>query len=155
TAAMSFNRAIDAQLDAANPRTAMRPIPTGQLSVRSVVVVALVGLLLLIVASSQLNTLCLLLSPVAVAALAGHSYTKRFTWACHFVLGFTDGIAPAGGWLAVSPAFTLPMMLLVCAVAFWISGFDIIYACQDVEFDRANGLRSVPARFGVPAALRL
>ena len=155
TAAMSFNRAIDARLDAANPRTAMRPIPTGRISVRATLILALLALLLLVVAAAQLNPLCLLLSPVAVAALAGYSYTKRFTWLCHFVLGFTDGIAPAGGWLGVSPAFTLPMALLACAVAVWISGFDIIYACQDVAFDRAAGLHSVPERFGVSAALRL
>jgi 4-hydroxybenzoate polyprenyltransferase len=155
TAAMSLNRAIDARHDAANPRTAMRPIPSGRLSVRATLVMALLSLLLLVVAAAQLNPLCLLLAPVAVAALVGYSYTKRFTWLCHFALGFTDGIAPAGGWLGVSPAFAAPMVLLVCAVAVWIAGFDIIYACQDVAFDRANGLHSVPARFGIPAALGL
>jgi 4-hydroxybenzoate polyprenyltransferase len=155
TAAMSFNRAIDARLDAANPRTAMRPIPAGQLSVRATVIMAVLSLLLLLLAAAQLNLLCLLLSPIAVAALAGYSYTKRFTWLCHFVLGFTDGIAPAGGWLAVSPVVTQPMVLLACAVAVWIAGFDIIYACQDVGFDRTHGLYSAPARFGIPAALRL
>jgi 4-hydroxybenzoate polyprenyltransferase len=155
TAAMSFNRAIDSRLDAANPRTAMRPIPAGRLSVRATVIMALASLLLLLLAAAQLNVLCLLLSPIAVAALAGYSYTKRFTWLCHFVLGFTDGIAPAGGWLAASPAVTLPMVLLACAVAVWIAGFDIIYACQDVGFDRTHGLHSAPARFGIPAALRL
>jgi 4-hydroxybenzoate polyprenyltransferase len=155
TAAMSFNRAIDARLDAANPRTAMRPIPAGRLSVRATLVMALLSLLLLVVAAAQLNPLCLLLSPIALIALAGYSYTKRFTWLCHFVLGFTDGIAPAGGWLGVSPAFALPMVLLACAVAVWIAGFDVIYACQDVAFDLANGLHSAPARFGIPAALRL
>jgi len=155
TAAMSFNRAIDARFDAVNPRTALRPIPAGRLSARATVVMALLGLLLLVVAAAQLNTLCLLLSPIAVAALAGYSYTKRFTWLCHFVLGLTDGIAPAGGWLGVSPTFALPMVLLACAVAVWIAGFDIIYACQDVAFDRAHGLHSIPARFGIPAALRV
>ncbi|HEX5691509.1 MAG TPA: UbiA-like polyprenyltransferase, partial [Roseiflexaceae bacterium] len=155
TAAMSFNRAIDARFDAANPRTAMRPIPTGQLSVRATLILAVLSLLLLVGAAAMLNPLCLLLSPIAVVALAGYSYTKRFTWLCHFVLGFTDGIAPAGGWLAVNPTFVLPMVLLACAVAVWIAGFDIIYACQDVAFDRANGLHSAPARFGIPAALRL
>jgi 4-hydroxybenzoate polyprenyltransferase len=155
TAAMSFNRAIDARLDALNPRTAMRPIPAGQLSQRAVVVVAVLALLVLIVAAAQLNPVCLLLSPVALAALVGYSYTKRFTWLCHFVLGFTDGIAPAGGWLAVRPLFTLPLLLLVCAVAVWIAGFDIIYACQDVAFDRQHRIASIPARFGIPAALRV
>jgi 4-hydroxybenzoate polyprenyltransferase len=155
TAAMSFNRAIDARYDAANPRTAMRPIPAGQLSVRATVIMAVLSLLLLVIAAAMLNPLCLLLAPIALAALAGYSYTKRFTWLCHLVLGFTDGIAPAGGWLAVSPTFTLPMVLLACAVAVWIAGFDMIYACQDVAFDRANGLHSAPARFGIPTALRL
>jgi len=155
TAAMSFNRAIDAQHDALNPRTAMRPIPAGQLSRRAVVIVAVLALLLLIIAAAQLNPICLLLSPVAVAALVGYSYTKRITWLCHFVLGFTDAIAPAGGWLAVQSQFTLPLLLLVCAVAVWIAGFDIIYACQDVAFDRQHGLASIPAHFGIPAALRI
>jgi 4-hydroxybenzoate polyprenyltransferase len=155
TAAMSFNRAIDARYDAANPRTAMRPIPAGRLSVRATLVMAGAALGLLVVAAAQLNPLCLLLSPIAVIALAGYSYTKRFTWLCHFALGITDGIAPAGGWLAISPSVTLPMLLLAGAVAVWIAGFDIIYACQDVAFDRSHGLHSAPARFGVPAALRL
>lgn len=153
TAAMSFNRAIDARFDAANPRTAMRPIPAGRLSVRATLLMALLGLALLVLSAWQLNWLCLLLSPLAVLALVGYSYTKRFTWLCHLALGFTDGIAPAGGWLAVRPSFSAPMLLLVCAVAIWIAGFDIIYACQDTDFDRANGLHSIPARFGIPAAL--
>lgn len=153
TAAMSFNRAIDARFDAANPRTAMRPIPAGHLSVRAVVFMAGASLLVLVFAAAQLNMVCLLLSPLAVAALVSYSYTKRFTWLCHLFLGFTDGIAPAGGWLAVNPVFTTPMVLLTCAVAVWIAGFDIIYACQDVAFDRQVGLYSIPARFGIPVAL--
>jgi 4-hydroxybenzoate polyprenyltransferase len=153
TAAMSFNRAIDARIDAANPRTAMRPIPAGRLSVRATLIMAATALALMVVAAAQLNPLCLLLSPIAVLALALYSYTKRFTWLCHIALGLTDAIAPAGGWLGVSPTFTLPMILLAGAVAVWIAGFDIIYACQDVEFDHAHGLHSVPARFGIPAAL--
>jgi len=155
TAAMSFNRAIDARIDAANPRTAMRPIPAGQLSVRATLIMAAAALGLLVIAAAQLNPLCLLLSPIAVAALALYSYTKRFTWLCHIALGLTDGIAPAGGWLGISPTFTLPILLLAGAVAVWIAGFDIIYACQDIAFDRANGLHSIPARFGIPAALRI
>ena len=155
TAAMSFNRAIDARIDAANPSTAMRPIPAGQLSVRATLIMAVAALGLLVVAAAQLNPLCLLLSPIAVFALALYSYTKRFTWLCHFALGLTDGIAPAGGWLGISPTFTVPMLLLAGAVAVWIAGFDIIYACQDIAFDRANGLHSIPARFGISAALRV
>jgi 4-hydroxybenzoate polyprenyltransferase len=155
TAAMSFNRAIDARIDAANPRTAMRPIPAGRLSVRATLIMAVAGLALLVVSAALLNPLCLVLAPIAVLALALYSYTKRFTWMCHFVLGLTDAIAPAGGWLGISPTFTLPMALLAGAVAVWITGFDIIYACQDVEFDRTHGLHSIPARFGIPAALRI
>ncbi len=155
TAAMSFNRLIDARIDAANPRTAARPIPSGLVSRRSVLVVAVGGLALLLLAAWQLNPLCFALSPIALIALTGYSYTKRFTWLSHGVLGITDAMAPAGGWLAVQPHFSGPMLLLACAVAIWIAGFDIIYACQDVAFDRRYGLHSVPARFGVGVALRV
>lgn len=155
TAAMSFNRLIDARIDAANPRTAQRLVPSGRLSQRSVLTVAVGGLGLLLLAAWQLNPFCLALSPIAVIALTGYSYTKRYTWLCHFALGFTDAIAPAGGWLAVQPTFTGSMLLLAFAVGIWIAGFDIIYACQDVEFDRRYGLFSIPARFGIPVALRI
>jgi len=155
TAAMSFNRLIDAHIDAKNPRTANRLIPSGKLSQRSVLVVALGSLFLLVLSAAQLNPLCLALSPLAVLALTGYSYTKRFTGLCHFVLGFTDAMAPAGGWLAVEPAFTPPMLLLAFAVGIWIAGFDIIYACQDIDFDRSHNIFSIPARFGIPTALRI
>ncbi|NJN65722.1 MAG: UbiA family prenyltransferase [Chloroflexaceae bacterium] len=155
TAAMSFNRVIDARIDAANQRTAYRPIPSGQLDQRSVLVVACGGLGLMLLAAWQLNPLCVALSPLAVVALTGYSFTKRFTWASHFILGLTDAMAPAGGWLAVQPEFTAPMLLLSLAVGIWIAGFDIIYACQDVDFDRQYGLYSIPACFGVPTALRI
>lgn len=153
TAAMSLNRYLDRHLDARNPRTANRPVPTGALSANSVLMVALIALLVLVVMAALLNPLCLMLSPIAVLALTGYSYMKRFTWLCHFGLGFTDAIAPAGGWLAVQPTFSLPMILLAAAVGMWIAGFDIIYACQDVDFDRAEGLHSLPARFGIATAL--
>lgn len=155
TAAMSFNRLIDAHIDAANPRTAHRPIPAGRLSRRSVLVVAVGGLLLLLLAAWMLNPLCLALSPLAVVALTGYSFTKRFTWLSHSVLGLTDAMAPAGGWLAVEPRFTPPMLLLAFAVGIWIAGFDIIYACQDTDFDRQSGLHSLPSRFGIAFALRV
>ncbi len=155
TAAMSLNRAIDARHDALNPRTATRLIPAGKLSRRSVYLVAGASLLLLLVAAWQLNPLCLALAPVALAALVGYSFTKRFTWLCHGALGFTDAMAPAGGWLAVSPHFTPAMLLLAFAVGIWIAGFDIIYACQDVAFDRQHRLHSIPARFGIPVALHI
>lgn len=153
TAAMSFNRVIDARIDALNERTAHRPIPAGRLSRRSVVTVAVVGLGLMLLAAWQLNPLCFALSPIAVIALTGYSFTKRFTWLSHFVLGLTDAMAPAGGWLAVDPHFSPPMLLLSFAVCIWIAGFDVIYACQDIEFDRRHGLSSIPSRFGIGTAL--
>jgi 4-hydroxybenzoate polyprenyltransferase len=153
TAAMSLNRYLDRHIDARNPRTANRPIPAGSLSAGSVLAVAVVALVVLVAMAALLNPLCLALSPIAVIALTGYSYMKRFTWLCHFGLGFTDAIAPAGGWLAVRPEFGLTMLLLAAAVGIWIAGFDIIYACQDVEFDRREGLHSLPARFGIPAGL--
>jgi 4-hydroxybenzoate polyprenyltransferase len=119
------------------------------------VLVAVGGLALLLLSAWQLNPLCLALSPIAVIALVGYSYTKHFTWLCHVVLGFTDALAPAGGWLAVQPQISLPMLLLVFAVGIWIAGFDIIYACQDVDFDRQYHLHSIPVRFGIATALRI
>jgi len=155
TAAMSFNRVIDAQIDAQNPRTMQRPIPKGSLSQRSVLLVALGSLLLLLLAAWHLNSLCFSLAPIAILALVGYSYTKRFTWLCHFALGFTDAIAPAGGWLAVQPHFTPPLFLLAFAVGIWITGFDLIYACQDVDFDKKQQLHSIPVRFGSKRALQI
>ncbi len=153
TAAMSFNRYIDRHIDARNPRTARRPIPSGKLRPGAVLAIALISLALLVVAAAQLNPLCLALSPLAVIALAGYSYTKRFTVLCHVALGLTDAIAPAGGWLAVRPHIEPAMLLLAFAVAVWIGGFDILYACQDVDFDRREGLYSIPARYSVAAGL--
>lgn len=157
TAAMSLNRYIDRNLDARNPRTANRPVPSGRMSARSVLIVAIVSMALLVLSCYMLNPLCLLLSPIALAALVFYSYTKRFTPLCHVALGFTDALAPAGGWLAVSPSFAwpgvAPMLLLALAVGLWIGGFDMLYACQDVEVDRREGLHSIPADYGVPAGL--
>ncbi len=153
TAAMSFNRYLDRHFDALNPRTSIRPIPAGTLSAKSVLIVGLVSLAVLVIAAGLLNPLCLILSPIAVVALTGYSYLKRFTWLCHFGLGFTDAIAPAGGWLAVDPNFRPAMILLAAAVGIWIAGFDLIYACQDVDFDRKEGLHSLPARFSIATSL--
>jgi len=110
---------------------------------------------LMFVSAAMLNTLCLTLAPLALLFLIGYSYTKRFTWTSHWILGFTDGIAAAGGWIAVRGSFDAPALVLWFALTVWIAGFDLIYACQDVEFDRAHGLHSVPARLGIPAALAL
>jgi 4-hydroxybenzoate polyprenyltransferase len=150
---MAANRLIDAKLDALNPRTAARAIPRGLLSRKDMLVLALAGLLVLFVAAWRLNPLCLQLAPLAAFVVVGYSYTKRFTWLSHAVLGLSDGIAPAGGWIAVTGSLGWPAVILTLAVALWIGGFDLIYACQDVEFDRETDLHSVPARFGLAVAL--
>ncbi|MBX7236709.1 MAG: putative 4-hydroxybenzoate polyprenyltransferase [Caldilineales bacterium] len=156
TAAMAFNRAIDAEIDARNPRTAGRPIQTGRISQRAVWLAGFVSLGVMLFAAWQLNTFVLLLSPLAVLGLLGYAYTKRFTWLCHLWLGLVDGAAAAGAWAAVTGDLAGPIpWLLWAAVAVWIGGFDLIYACQDVEIDRREGLHSLPARFGIPVALRL
>jgi 4-hydroxybenzoate polyprenyltransferase len=155
TLAMSLNRVIDWRLDALNPRTARRPIPSGRLSPRAVWLVAALSLMVLTLAAWMLNELCLKLLPIALVFLIGYHHTKRFTPFCHFVLGIADGGAPVGGWVAVSGTLEWPAIVLGIGVAFWVAGFDLIYACQDVEFDRAHGLHSVPADYGIPAALRL
>ncbi|MHB0876140.1 MAG: UbiA-like polyprenyltransferase [Anaerolineae bacterium] len=153
TLAMSANRLIDAEIDARNARTANRPLPRGRVSRAEVAVVIGLTLALFLIAAASLNRLTLALAPLALIFLIGYSYTKRFTWASHWVLGITDGAAAAGGWVAVTGRFEAPLWLLWFAVAVWIAGFDIIYACQDVEFDRREGLHSVPARFGIENAL--
>jgi 4-hydroxybenzoate polyprenyltransferase len=159
TAAMSLNRYIDRAIDRENPRTARRPIQVGAIDAGSVVLYALASLAVLGLAAWMLNPLTFALWPGALLFLIGYSYTKRFTWLSHFVLGFTDGLAPIGAWVAVRgsifTAADLPAWLLLAAVTFWIAGFDIIYACQDVNFDRAAGLHSIPARFGIGRALRV
>jgi hypothetical protein len=140
TLAFAINRLADRRFDATNPRTAKRPSVTGALSTRTITVFAILSLAILALSAALLNPLTLLLFPGAVVFLLGYSYTKRFTSLCHWVLGFTDGLAPMGGWIAVrGSAFTaedLPAWLLLFAVTFWISGFDLIYACQDVEHDQ-------------------
>jgi len=153
TLAMSTNRLVDRFLDAQNPRTADRHLPRGLISPGVVITAAIASAALLVLAGWMLNPLCLALIPVAMIFLVGYSYTKRFTWLTHWILGFTDGGAAAGGWIAVRGTFDPPAFLLWFALTVWIGGFDLIYACQDVEFDRSAGLHSFPARFGVPAAL--
>jgi 4-hydroxybenzoate polyprenyltransferase len=159
TAGMSLNRLIDRRLDALNPRTAQRPLQTGKISVRTTIIGAVVSLIVLAVAAALLNPVTLALFPGALFFLVVYPYTKRFTWLSHFWLGFTDGLAPAGAWVAVTGTFwrpeDLPAWLLLAALTLWIGGFDLIYACQDVDVDRREGLQSIPARFGVAAALRL
>jgi 4-hydroxybenzoate polyprenyltransferase len=155
TCAMATNRVVDRWIDAKNPRTAGRHLPRGLLRAFEMKALAVAGAALMFVAAAMLNPLCLALAPLALVFLVGYSYTKRFTWASHWILGFTDGIAAAGGWIAVRGELGAPALVLWFALTVWIAGFDLIYACQDVEFDRTHRLHSVPARFGIPVALRL
>jgi 4-hydroxybenzoate polyprenyltransferase len=155
SAAMAFNRAVDAKIDADNPRTKMRAIPAGKLTTAFTLAFAVVMVALLVVAAAMLNPLCLKLCPIALAVTLGYSFTKRFTALCHFVLGLSLAAAPIGAWLAVDPdRFREPLpYLLGAAVMFWIAGADILYACEDFEFDRAKRLHSVPAAIGIRPAL--
>lgn len=153
TAAMAANRVIDARIDALNPRTAGREIPSGRLSAGAGIWTVVVGLALLLVAGALLNRLTLLLLPVAVVFLVLYPYTKRFTWACHLWLGVTIGAAAAGGYIGVTGAFAPSAWLLWLGVGAWVAGFDVVYGILDLEFDRANGVHSIPARFGVQGAL--
>ena len=152
-AAMGFNRLADHTLDARNPRTGGRELPSGSLSRRAVWIVTLSLAGLFVFATFQLSPLCGWLSPAALAIIFGYSYTKRFTWASHLVLGLALALAPLGGWLAVSGSLSSAAWLLGGAVLLWVAGFDVLYACQDVDFDRREGLFSIPARFGVSPAL--
>jgi 4-hydroxybenzoate polyprenyltransferase len=154
TTAMAANRLIDRHVDARNPRTAGRHLPRGLLRPRDLALAAAVSALVFLVAAWQLGPLCLSLAPVALVFLVGYSYTKYFTWTSHWILGFTDGAAAAGAWIAVRGRMDLPAWLLWLAVTVWIAGFDLLYACQDAEFDRRERLHAVPARFGISAALR-
>jgi 4-hydroxybenzoate polyprenyltransferase len=152
SAAMAFNRWADASLDAENPRTRMRAIPAGLLSRRFVGAFTLLMTAIFVLASAELNRLTLLLSPLVLAVIFSYSYTKRFTRWSHLVLGLALGIAPAAAWIAVRGSLDPRILILTLAVMFWVAGFDLLYACQDAAHDRAHGLCSVPAIWGVPAA---
>jgi 4-hydroxybenzoate polyprenyltransferase len=153
TAAMGLNRVIDAEIDARNPRTSGRAIPAGLLSRGSVIVFILFSVLLMLFAAKMLNPLCLYLSPVALGFLLLYSYCKRFTSLAHVVLGICLAGAPLGAWIAMRGTVELPALLLASAVLFWVAGFDILYALQDLEFDRKSGLHSIPAKLGVRGSL--
>ncbi len=153
SAAMAFNRLADAAIDAANPRTRTRALPAGQLSPAFVATFVIVSCAIFIVAASQLNRLTLWLSPVALAVLLLYSYTKRFTRWSHLVLGFALGIAPSAAWIAVRGSLDPRILLLTAAVTFWVAGFDILYSCQDFQFDRDAGLHSIPRYLGIRGAL--
>lgn len=155
TLAMSLNRLIDRELDARNPRTMNRPLPRGAISPAAVAGISFIAFVIFEFAAWQLNVLCFVLSPLALIFLVGYHYAKRFTWLTHWILGFTDGIAAAGGWVAVRASLDPLALLLWFVVIVWMAGFDLIYACQDVDVDRRDGLYSVPAKFGIAAALTL
>jgi 4-hydroxybenzoate polyprenyltransferase len=153
TAAMGFNRVVDRRFDAANPRTANRELPRGAVSLGGAVALTVAAALGFVAVAALLGRWPLLLSPVALFILLGYSLAKRFTWATHLWLGVCLGGAPAGAWIAVTNGFGWAPLMLSLAVACWVAGFDIIYATQDVDFDRGRGLGSIPARFGVARAL--
>jgi 4-hydroxybenzoate polyprenyltransferase len=155
SAAMGFNRLVDKQFDKANPRTKGRHLPSGRLKETEIILFILMFSALFIFSAFQLNTICLYLSPVALAVVLLYSYTKRFTSFSHYVLGVALGISPVGAWLAVTGYFAWPPVVLGFAVMFWVAGFDILYACQDYEFDRKSKLHSIPKRVGIKNALRL
>jgi 4-hydroxybenzoate polyprenyltransferase len=155
SAAMTVNRIADRAYDARNPRTANRALPKGELSVGFAWAFTIAASALLVVAAWQLNPLVLKLSPVALAVLFFYSYTKRFTSWAHFVLGFCLGMSPAAAWIAIRGSLDWRMLILCAAVTLWVGGFDVLYACQDVEFDRQAGLYSIPKKFGVANALNI
>jgi len=146
---MGLNRIIDKKIDSANPRTAGREIPRGAISVLEASFLVIVSFIFFELAAYKLNPLCLKLSPVAIAVLILYSYTKRFTWMSHFVLGLSISAAPLGAWIAVKGTFDFGIIPLVIAVIFWLAGFDVLYALQDIDFDRKYGLYSIPKRFGI------
>ncbi|MDX6304082.1 MAG: 4-hydroxybenzoate polyprenyltransferase [Blastocatellia bacterium] len=152
--AMAFNRVADKEYDARNPRTSMRAIPAGALSVGFVLAFMIIGAALFVFAAAMLNRLTLLLSPIALASIVFYSYTKRWTLLSHLVLGWCLAIAPTGAWIAVRGAIDSPIpLLLSLTVMLWTAGFDVLYACQDYDFDRREGLHSIPARFGITRSL--
>jgi len=153
SAAMAFNRLLDQEIDARNPRTATRHLPAGRLSRRFAWSFTLLASVVFVLAAGQLNPLCLVLSPVALAIILGYSFTKRFTSLSHLVLGFGLGIAPSAAWIAMRGSLDPRILWLTAAVTFWTAGFDIIYSCQDLDFDRRAGLHSLPARLGAHRAL--
>lgn len=155
TVAMAFNRYIDRDIDALNPRTASREIPAGVVSPRSALILTVVCALLFIAVAASINTLTLALSPVALLLVIGYSYTKRFTALCHLILGLSLGVAPTAAYISVTGRFAAEPLLLSLLVLMWCGGFDIIYALQDEKFDRDHGLHSIPAAMGAKNALRL
>lgn len=155
SAAMAFNRLADASIDATNPRTQKRALPAGQLTSGFVAIFVISSCAIFVLAAWQLNRSAFLLSPAALAVILLYSYTKRFTRWSHLVLGFAMGIAPSAAWIAVRGSLDPRILLLTAAVTFWGGGFDVLYACQDYDFDRRTGLHSIPRFLGIPRALQI
>lgn len=155
TGANALNRVIDAEIDAKNPRTATRQLPQGLMNKKEVLVFVIVCFGIMVFAAWKLNTICLILSPIALFLMIIYSYTKRFTWMCHLVLGVTSAAAPVGAWLAVTGKISLIPLVMGAANTLWVAGFDIIYGAQDYDFDTKNGIHSIPAKFGVKNALNI
>ena len=154
SAAMGFNRLVDARFDALNPRTAMRELPRGVMSRIEAAIFVTVSSIVFVFAASRLSTLCLALAPVALVIVFWYSLAKRVTTYTQLFLGLSLAVAPVGGWIAAGGRGGIEPWLLGLAIGLWVGGFDILYACQDVEFDRGHGLRSIPVRFGVATAIR-
>lgn len=155
TAAMGLNRVIDREIDRANPRTARREIPSGKVRPVEAIIFVAISISLLVLSAYMLNPLCLKLSPLAIVFIILYSYTKRFTWLSHFILGITISAAPIGAWIAVTGSLDLRIIPMGIAVVFWLAGFDILYALQDIDFDRSYGLFSIPSRFGIKRSITL
>ncbi|CUN02234.1 MULTISPECIES: UbiA-like polyprenyltransferase [Turicibacter] len=155
TGANALNRVIDAEIDAKNPRTATRQLPQGLMNKKEILIFVVICFAIMVFAAWQLNTICFILSPIALFLMTIYSYTKRFTWMCHLVLGITSAAAPVGAWLAVTGKISLIPLAMGAANTLWVAGFDIIYGAQDYDFDTKNGIHSIPARFGVKNALHI
>ena len=155
SAAMAFNRVLDARFDAKNPRTQDRALPAGRVDIRSYWLFLIVSSAIFIFAANMLNSLAFYLSPVALLIVFFYSFTKRFTAYSHFWLGLAIAISPVGAWVAIREEISFSSLILGAAVIFWLVGFDILYSCMDVEFDRSSGLKSIPQKFGIENALRI
>lgn len=155
TGANAINRVIDAEIDAKNPRTAGRQLPQGLMNKKEIIIFTIICFGMMVIGAAMLNPICLILSPVALFFLTIYSFTKRFTWACHLVLGITSAMAPVGAWLAVTGELSWIPLFMGAANTLWVAGFDIIYGAQDYDFDTKNGINSIPAQFGVKNGLRI